>query len=141
MVDYGQIAAHERAPALVADLTGKAAVNAHKLEQIGYDIKECCQVGYTHSNAHDAAIADDTLVHPFFVPDRMRQRTREWGFAEFARRYDQAFRAYAAFSRSWLDVIEGRGADAVARAFHRIRQNGADPRNGHVLSLWEQAGA
>ena len=141
VVDYGQIAALERAPALVADLSGNAAVMAQILAHFGDDIQECCQVGYTHWNAHDAAIADDPRVHPFFVPDRMRQRTREWGFAEFARRYDQAFRAYAAFSRSWLDVIEGRGADAVARAFHRIRQNGADPRNGHVLSLWEQAGA
>jgi hypothetical protein len=139
VVDYGEIAALNREEAIVADMSGNAKVIAQILAHFGSRIRQRCLVGYTHRNAHNAGIVSDPRVSPFFVPDRMRARVREWGPVEFACRYDKAFRDFAEFSRSWLDVIEGRGADAVTNAFHRIRQNGTDPRNGHVLSLWQQA--
>jgi hypothetical protein len=71
----------------------------------------------------------------FFAPDRVTKRTRDWGREGLQERLAQAWQPYVEWVGGWLEVIHGRGAEAVEGAYLDLLDGRIDPAKAHVLSL------
>jgi hypothetical protein len=94
-------------------------------------------VGGTHWERLDGA--PDALPGPrpsfFFAPDRVAKRAQEWGRDGLDSRLGDAWRPFVEWSARWLEVVHGRGPEAVERAYQELLEGRADPSVGHVLSM------
>jgi uncharacterized protein DUF2855 len=72
----------------------------------------------------------------FFAPDRRAKRSEDWGGpAELARRISAAWHPFCEWTRSWLEVIDGHGFEAVQRAYLDVLDGRVDANTAHVLTL------
>jgi len=137
-VTYDAIGSLERGPATFVDVAGdgavRAAVHAHYGEQLLYSMT----VGVTHWEELGAGGGGE-LPGPsptlFFAPDRVTKRSEEWGIAELQRRVAEAWHPFCEWTGTWLDVIHGRGFDAVQTVYLDVLEGRVDPKTAHVLSL------
>ena len=71
----------------------------------------------------------------FFAPDRVVKRSNDWGRAELEARAADAWHPFCEWAGGWLEVIRGRGFDAVRDAYLEVLEGRVDPRTAHVLTL------
>ena len=74
----------------------------------------------------------------FFAPDHIIKRTKEWGRAGLDDRAIEAWRRFAEFADSWVQIQHSSGPDAVQSAYLELVDGRSDPAVGHVLSLWPE---
>jgi len=83
-------------------------------------------------------------VTRFFVPAQIESRTTEWSADEFGLRMVAAWRTFLATVTDaripWLLVEHHCGSEAVQAAYAKVLGGKGDPRTGHILSLYKQAG-
>ena len=143
-VTYDAIASLDRGPATFVDIAGdpavRLAVHAHYGEELVYSMT----VGATHWQEFGAGggigAGGDQLPGPsptfFFAPDRRAKRSEEWGGpAELARRISAAWHPFCEWTRSWLEVMDGHGFEAVQRAYLDVLDGRVDAKTAHVLTL------
>ena len=140
-ITYDAIASLERGPATFVDFAGdpgaRLAVHAHYGEDLVYSMT----VGATHWQKFGAGggIGGGELPGPsptlFFAPDRRAKRSEDWGPAELQRRVAAAWHPFCEWVGSWLDVIEGRGFEAVQRAYLDVLEGRVEANAAHVISL------
>lgn len=56
----------------------------------------------------------------FFAPDQMRKRSRDWGRRELDERLGAAWRRFASVAQDWVDVVVGRGPEALRDAWLEV---------------------
>jgi len=139
VVEYGDVTRLDAAaPSVFVDVSGDGGLTAAVHGRLGDRLRHSAVVGATH---WDAPRRSGALPGPapefFFAPGRIEKRVGEWGPAEFQRRQAAAWRRFAAWAAGWLRVVRGRGPTAVEQAYRAVLAGTADPRDGHVLSLWE----
>ena len=139
-VAYDAIGSLPRGPATFVDIAGDAAVrsavHAHYAEELIYSMT----VGVTHwEELAGAAGAAGKLPGPsptfFFAPDRVTKRSKEWGAAELQRRVAEAWHPFCAWTGGWLEVVHGRGFDALQDTYLEVLEGRVGPTTAHVLSL------
>ena len=140
VLPYDGLAALERVPTVYLDLSGDAPLRAAVHAHLGDALRHDCAVGAAHWDRVGAPQAPLPGPRPqvFFAPGRWKQRAADWGEGECLRRLGEARDAFAARLRAgapWMTVVEGRGADAVARVWHDLLDGRSRPDAGHVLSL------
>jgi hypothetical protein len=127
-VPYGEVASLPAARAVYVDISGdpevRAAVHGHYGESLAHSI----MVGATHWDRVGAAPDAPPGPEPafFFAPDVLERRGTGGG---------DAMRAAFEWSAGWLQVVHGRGPEAVERAYLELLDGEIDPATGHVLSL------
>jgi len=137
-VTYDEIASLEREPATFVDMAGDAVVRQRVHERFGDDLRHSMVVGATH---RDAATSAGTAPLPgppprfFFAPDRVRQRTIDWGAAELQRRAADAWHPFCEWAAKWLEVTVGEGMAAVESAWIDVLDGRVAPDRAYVLSL------
>ncbi|MBI5255022.1 MAG: DUF2855 family protein [Burkholderiales bacterium] len=137
-----------RVPTVYIDLSGSAAQRRSVHEHFAGTLSYSCTVGGTHWDALDSDLG---LPGPrptaFFAPGQLRKRTgpppQGWGPEGFQQRVQAAWarlmRAMDACGGSpWLEVRQGHGAAAVRQVYLSLVEGRADPRAGHMLSMWDQ---
>ena len=95
-------------------------------------------VGVTHWEELGAGGGGELPGPPptlFFAPDRVTRRSEDWGPAELQRRVAEAWHPFCEWTDGWLDVIHGRGFDAVQSVYLDVLEGRVDPKTAHVLSL------
>jgi hypothetical protein len=131
-------------PTVLVDFAGNrplvAAIHNHFRDQLKYS----CIVGATHWEhlAHGGSLRDDERVHLpgakptlFFAPDHINKRRAEIGYPRLHRLMADALTAFAASSKSWMHVAEGRGQAATRKVYDDLIANKTNPAEGHILSL------
>ena len=124
-------------PVVFVDMAGNGtvrdAVHRHCADQLRYS----CSVGLTHREAMAPAPADlpGAASAFFFAPDRVVQRTRDWGAAELQTRIGTALRGFVDHLERWMRVRRHHGAADVERVYLAMLDGKADPAVGHILSL------
>lgn len=136
VVAYDDLAALPGGRAAYVDMSGDAAVREAVHAHYGDDLLHDAVVGATH---HDRmAGSSDPLPGPapelFFAPDRVRQRTTDWGADVLQQRLADAWRPYAEWTTGWLDVVHGKGPEAIERAWLDLLDGRVDPATAHVLA-------
>jgi hypothetical protein len=126
----------EDVPLVFVDMAGNGAVRDAVHRRVGAQVRYSCAVGGTHWGA--IAPATDLPGAPptfFFAPDRMRQRSEDWGASGLQSRVGEAWRRFVARLGDWMQVQRGRGPAEVERVYRAMLDGKADPAVGHVLSL------
>ncbi len=123
-------------PVVFVDMAGNGAVRDAVHRRCGDQVRYSCAVGGTHWG--QIAPAGELPGAPpvfFFAPDRIRQRSEDWGMDALQARLGEAWKNFVAPLESWLRVQHGRGAADVERVYRAVLDGRADPSEGHVLSL------
>jgi hypothetical protein len=134
-VTYDAIESLDRGPATFVDIAGDAgvrlAVHAHYGEELLYSMR----VGRTHwEEVHAGGDLPGPSPTLFFAPNRVTKRSEDWGPAELQRRVSGAWHPFCEWTGSWLEVISGRGFEAVQRAYLDVLEGRIEAKTAHVLS-------
>lgn len=137
VLGYDELDALDAAsPRVIVDVAGNARVLAALHRRFGDALRYSCRVGAAH---WDAAADAGPLPGPapalFFAPDQARKRSAEWGAQGFGERVGAAMRGFFGDASKWLRIVEGRGENAVERAWRAHVDGRADPAEGHVVGL------
>jgi hypothetical protein len=124
-------------PTVFVDMAGNGAVRDAVHRRCGDQLRFSCAVGGTHWGQVTPAPSDLPGAPPtfFFAPDRVRQRSEDWGMAELQRRMGVAWKHFVDQLDHWLKVRRGAGQADVERIYRATLDGTADPAEGHVLSL------
>jgi len=124
-------------PLVFVDMAGNGTVRDAVHRRCGDQLRHSCSVGLTHREAMAPATADLPGPPPtfFFAPDRVQQRTRDWGPAELQTRIATALQRFIGHLERWMRVQHGRGAADVERIYLATLDGSGDPAVGHILSL------
>ncbi len=137
VVTYDELDSLPQGRAVYLDMAGNAELRAAVHEHYATELAHSAVVGATHRESMGAV--PDSLPGPrpkfFFAPDRVTKRTADWGRDGLERRLAQAWRGYVRWTDGWLEVVHGRGPDAVQSAYLDLLDGRIDPATAHVLSL------
>jgi hypothetical protein len=135
VLSYDDVAQLAAVPTGYVDLAGstplRTALHEHLREQLVLDLV----VGVTHQDATPAGPLAGARPQVFFAPDRMRQRTQDWGRDGLDERFGQAWARFAPVVEGWVDVQVGSGPQALADAWLEVLEGRSAPRTGHVVQL------
>ena len=123
-------------PVAFVDMAGNSALRATLHRHFGDRIKYSGRIGLTHrSSSPDEPELPGARPSWFFAPDQIRKRAREWGQGGIEARFGAAWSGLAPLLDRWLNVIEGRGEDAVKQVYLDTLSGRVPPEQGHILAL------
>lgn len=124
-------------PLVFVDMAGNGAVRDAVHRRCGDALRYSCSVGLTHHDRMALPPADLPGPAPafFFAPDRVQQRTRDWGAAGLQERLGAGLKHAIAESSRWMRVQHARGPAEVERVYRLMLAGRSHPAEGHVLAL------
>lgn len=135
VVPYDEIGSLPHSKAVYVDMSGNAEVRSAVHQHYGEDLAYSCAVGITH---YEEMAGGSDLPGPkptfFFAPDRIKKRGADWGAANLDQRVVDAWHPFVEWTGDWLEVIHGRGPEALQEAYLEVLDGKVDPAVGHVLS-------
>ncbi|MCX6522662.1 MAG: DUF2855 family protein [Actinobacteria bacterium] len=140
VVVYDDIAAADgldpTVPSVLVDMGGDAAVLAAVHGHVGESLRHSCQVGATHwEDVRFGVQLPGPAPAMFFAPDHVQRRVADWGGTGFDERVGASWDVFLASAGGWLDIVEARGADAVAAAFADVLAGRVPAHQAYVISL------
>jgi hypothetical protein len=122
------------------DFSGKDTLRAALHAQCGTDLKHDCYAG---SAANVTYLVDGERYspqpQPFFAPNQIRKRNKDWGADVLAGRIDEAQRSFlkavAAPDAAWMKIETGHGFSDAARVIAMLYKTGGSPNNGYTVNL------
>ncbi len=124
------------APVAFVDMAGNSELRATLHRHFGDRIKYSGRIGLTHrSSSPDEPELPGAKPSWFFAPDQIRKRAKEWGPGGIDTRFGAAWSGFAPMLDRWLNVIEGRGEEAVKQVYLDTLNGRVPPEQGHILSL------
>jgi hypothetical protein len=136
-VPYDAIDSLERGPATFVDFAGDSDVRHAVHSHYGDELVHSMAVGVTHWEELGAGQGELPGPAPsfFFAPDRVVKRSADWGRTGLETRVADAWHPFCEWTGGWLDVLRGKGFDAVQSAYLDVLEGRVDPKTAHVLSL------
>ena len=134
-VTYDRVADLPANDAVFVDVAGSPDVRRAVHEHLGDRLTGSVLVGATHGSVQSGPALPGPEPTWFFTPDHMRDRIREWGPAEFDRRFGTALHDFAAWTRTWLTITTSTGEEQVRATYLSVLDGAADPATGHLLTL------
>lgn len=111
---------------IVVDFAGDASVNAAIHGALGDDLAANIRVGAAH---WEQSAPPKDLPGPkpafFFAPDHAVKRLKEWGNAEFLRRYTTAWSGFSDAAHDLFDTVEMKGGHGALEAYRKLVTNTA----------------
>jgi hypothetical protein len=136
-VTYDEVDSLERGAATFVDIAGDGEVRLAVHSHFGDELVHSMAVGATHWNQSDAG--QDELPGPsptfFFAPDRVVKRSEDWGNDGLQTRVADVWHPFCEWTGGWLELVRGRGFEAVESAYLDVLEGRVDPKSAHVLSL------
>ena len=123
-------------PVAFVDMAGNSALRARLHYHFGDAMKYSGQIGLTHrSFSPDEPKLPGAKPAWFFAPDQIRKRAKEWGSGGIDQRFGAAWSTFAPTLPARLNVIKGRGREAVQQVYLDTLGGRIPPAQGHILSL------
>jgi hypothetical protein len=129
---YDEAASLAPERAVLLDIAGSSETRRILEETYGDRLARVLIAGGTHVDPEGADPGSDRF---FFVPERMRSRARELGWAELNARYCHEVRGFARRSRDWLEVGLASGPEQVSSSYRSALENANSPERATLLSL------
>jgi len=142
VVAYDDIATLQKGPAMIVDMAGNPKVQAALCHHYTDDLKYNCTVGGTHwEDLGDGFGAPGDLPgakpEVFFAPGVIGKRIEEWGAAGFQARVNDAWTKFIEAAKDWVQILPGRGTEAVEKIYVDMLDGRIPPNRGPILSLWD----
>lgn len=145
VVPYEAVNSLDLAPQTVyVDIAGSASVRAAVHQHLGDQLRYSCVVGIAHWDAaggsigepgsHESGLPGPTPTF-FFAPAQIGKRVSEWGPAGYQQRLAAAWDALLEVARTWVEVVEVPGLDAVPEAFRQLVDGATAPDAAYVVEL------
>ena len=132
---YDDVASLPQEPTAYVDLAGstplRQALHTALADRLLLDLV----VGVTHQDSGSAGRLPGPRPTVFFAPDRLQQRSADWGRAGFDERFARAWGEFVPAVEGWVDVTAGSGPQGLQSAYLEVLAGRSDPRTGHVLQL------
>ena len=123
-------------PSAVVDMAGNGAVLADVHQHFDAALKYSCLVGATHWDARSGA---QDLPGPspvlFFAPDRIAQRTKDWGPGGLQERFQSAWGDFLEQADGWINVSRERGTEVIEARYREQLAGTVSPQLGLILSV------
>jgi len=136
VVRYDDVGSLPETRAIYVDMSGDADVRSAVHGHYGDSLAHSSVVGATH---HDHMGGTEGLPGPqpsfFFAPDRVTKRREDWGRDGLESRIAESWRPFVEWTSGWLEVVHGRGPEAVERTYLELLDGRIDPSTAHVLSM------
>jgi hypothetical protein len=120
------------------DFAGDPRIRAAVHRQLGTQLTRSLAIGMTHVGELEGGMEAD-LPGPrpafFFAPDRIRQRTGDWGRDGLAQRVATAWADYLRWVQTWLQVTRVSGLDGLQGIYPDVLAGAVDPAQGHIVEL------
>ena len=121
--------------AVFVDFAGAPEVVAAVHHSLGEHLVHSAVVGSTHQAG--GAVGPGRLPGPrptfFFAPDRVRQRSKDWGGAAFHDRIQTSLEAFIT-ANGWLEVSTHAGPEALASIYQTVLAGMARPEAGNMVT-------
>jgi hypothetical protein len=125
-------------PVAFVDMAGNSELRAKLHRHFRDQMKYSGRIGLTHrASSPDEDELPGARPTPFFAPDQIRKRAREWGPGGIDTRFSAAWAGFAPMLDRCIEVVEGRGAAAVQQVYRDTLAGRVPPHQGHILSLAE----
>lgn len=116
------------------DFAGDPGVVAAVHNSLGDRLAHSAVVGSTHQT--DGPVGPGRLPGPrptfFFAPERLRQRSKDWGGEALNSRIQTALEAFIV-ENGWLEVTTHTGSEALAAIYQTVLAGTARPEEGHMV--------
>jgi hypothetical protein len=133
VLSYEEVDALRGEPVVFVDMAGDGRVRDAVHEAA--DVRRSVVVGATHWEQLGAG-SGEAQGELFFAPDHIERMTKELGGAELRRRMGEAWDAFAERVGDFMEIEHGEGPEDVQRVWRSLVDGEADPRRGHVLTLY-----
>lgn len=137
VVTYDDLAAMERAPAVLVDMAGNPTVVRRVHELLEGVLAQSVMVGGTHWEVPRGGAATP-LPGPqpalFFAPDVIQNRIAQWGPAGFQERLNAAWTSFTVDAPRWLAIQRLDTWDAVEAAYRDLAAGKIGPAVGLVAT-------
>jgi hypothetical protein len=122
------------------DFAGTPQLRKALHAQLGKALVHDCYAGAaTHGDYLSDGEEYDPVPQPFFAPNQIRKRNKEWGPELLASRFDEVQRRFLAAVASpenrWMTIEKSQGFDAAARIVRMLRDSGGKADVGYVVRL------
>jgi len=132
--DVGTLDASSRAA--FVDMAGNGRLRSALHRHCGDNLVYSGRVGLTHQDSlKDAEALPGAPPAPFFAPDHIRKRAKDWGPGGIEARFGAAWQGFAPRLDGWLTIIDGRGPEAVQRVYLDTLNGRIPPDQGHMLTM------
>lgn len=122
-------------PVVFVDFAGSPEVVAAVHHSLGDQLMHSAVVGSTHQA--DGPVGPGRLPGPrptfFFAPDRVRQRSQDWGREAFNARIQTALEGFIT-ANPWLQVSTHAGPEALEAIYQTVLAGEARPEVGHMVT-------
>ncbi len=119
---------------VLVDLAGDASLRERLRTALAPRVDRTVLVGATHRPAAPALVPSPN-EEVFFAPDRLRQRTADWGALDLRRRQDLAWADYLTATRQRIEMLHAHGPAAAELAYREVIEGRCPPEHGHLLHL------
>ncbi len=120
--------------AVFVDFAGDPGIVAAVHNSLGDRLVHSAVVGSTHQT--DGPVGPGRLPGPrptfFFAPERLRQRSKDWGGEALNSRIQSALEAFIV-ENGWLEVTTHTGPKALAAIYQTVLAGAARPEEGHMV--------
>jgi hypothetical protein len=140
VLTYDEIETLVKAPTTYVDFAGTPALRQALHAHLGKSLVHDCYAG-SAANVDYLTDADkyDPVPQPFFAPNQIRKRNREWGPDVLASRFDETQRRFlakvAAPESRWMTIEKSAGFAEAARIVRMLRDSGGQADKGYVITI------
>jgi hypothetical protein len=136
VLGYEDLGSLPEGSGVYVDMSGDPDVRRGVHDHYGDRLAHSAMVGGTHWDrlagwGEDLPGPSPTM---FFAPDRVKVRSRDWGADGLDARVAEAWRPFVAWTGRWLEVVHGRGPEAVEAAYRELLDGRVGSATGHVLA-------
>lgn len=117
------------------DFSGDAEIRRRVHERVGSNLLDSIIVGATHWRDHDAVPVSGPTPREFFAPSVMSAKTAEWGGAEFAKRFKDAWWNVLDWTPKWINIVRLVGQTGLVDAYRRLQTGRLQPSEGLWVDL------
>jgi hypothetical protein len=120
------------------DFAGDPQIRAAVHQKLGTQLIQSLSIGMTHVDRLDTGgTAKLPGARPtfFFAPDRIKERSRDWGRDGLVARFATAWADYLRWVDTWLQVTRTTGLDSLRAVYLDVLSGDVDPGHGHIIEL------
>jgi hypothetical protein len=136
VVEYADVhSLPAQTPTVLVDMSGSTPIRRSVHEHFRAALRFSSAVGITHGTLPVVGSLPDMVPQLFVASAQLEKRQYQYGAAGLDARFREAWAAYDASARTWLEVVRARGHAAIEAAYHRVLSGQVAPQELLILSF------
>ena len=120
----------------IVDMAGNGKIMANLYDHFEENIVYNCMVGKSHwegAPPKKAALGAPPVM--FFAPDRVKQRMKDWGDENFAKKLAERWLPFCKSAQDWLTITEHHEATELLKIYKDFLNGNVGPSKGYLFKI------